>query len=183
MASYGRSYEVMNNSEKYGGRALLSRTLFLNEFIQKVGALDLGCTGNRFTWENRQKGKAFIKERLDRFLANRNWLVAFKNATVEHLISEVSNHVPIMLNTARRDFKIGRRPIHFIEAWTSNASSLDVVNEAWGTHVRGGMESHRVRRRLNATAKALRIWNRTHFGYAHERILVLERELESLQFG
>lgn len=78
---------------------------------------------------------------------------------------------------------IGRRPFRFIEAWTSDESRMDVVKEAWGSHVRGRMETHKVQRRLNVTAKAFRIWNRNYFGFAHKKIKMLERELELLQFG
>lgn len=40
-----------------------------------------------------------------------------------------------------------------------------------------------MQRRLNTKARALRSWNQNHFGYAHEKIKILERELEILQFN
>lgn len=94
---------------------LYNRRSFLSDFIHSTDAVDLGWGGNRFTWENRQNGRAFIKERLDRFLANKEWLDIFEDASVDHLNSEVSNHVPILRNTAGRETKAGRRPFWFLE--------------------------------------------------------------------
>lgn len=42
------------------------------------------------------------------------------------------------------------------------------------------MESHRVQRRLNYTAMALREWNRTSFGFAYEHIKRLEKDLDKV---
>lgn len=65
-----------------------------------MGAFDLDFVGKMFTWENRQTGQAYIKERLNKFLAYREWLNFFGDVTVEHLMAEVSDHIPILLNTA-----------------------------------------------------------------------------------
>lgn len=57
--------EVVEESEKMGGRAIWKRRLFFKPCIQALGAVDLGFVGKKFTWENRQTGKWYIKERLD----------------------------------------------------------------------------------------------------------------------
>lgn len=64
--------EILNIGEKFGGKTTGIRKSYLNEFFQNVGALDLEYTGKRFTWENRQEGRAYVKGRLDRFIANRD---------------------------------------------------------------------------------------------------------------
>lgn len=65
--------------------------------MQSMGALDMGFMDKRFTWENKEEGRAYIKERLDRFLANRDWLHMFEEAKVEQLCSEASDHALIFL--------------------------------------------------------------------------------------
>lgn len=80
--------------------------------------------------KNRQEGSAYIKERLDRFLANKDWPMLFSDATVEHLATEVSNHIPILLNTAGQRKAIGQRPFQFLKAWTSDENSSKVVKHA-----------------------------------------------------
>lgn len=70
--------ELANSGEKFGGRVSANRIWFLNEFMKTVGTLDLGYTGKRFIWENRQDGRAYIKEMLDHFMANKDWIHLFE---------------------------------------------------------------------------------------------------------
>lgn len=145
--------------------------------------MDLGWIGNQFKWANHQEGKAFIKEMLDRFLTNREWLEYYARASVDHLSSELSNHAPIMLNTSEGEVKKGRILFRFLEAWITDNSSSATVEKAWFNSVRGGMKAHKVQRQLQATVKALSEWNRSHFGIVQERIKKLENDLERMQFG
>lgn len=48
--------------------------MFLKEFMQNLGGIDLGFCGSRYTWENNQEGIALIKERLDRVIVNDLWM-------------------------------------------------------------------------------------------------------------
>lgn len=97
-------------------------------------------------------------------------------------MAEVSNHIPILLNTVGSKIFRGKRHFRFLEVWTTENSSLEVVKNAWEQHARGGMEPHKVQRRLNCTARALRIWNRSVFGFTHDRIGSLEKDLERICF-
>lgn len=42
--------EVVDESEKLGGRAIWNRKMYLRKFIHNVGAVDLGFEGNKYTW-------------------------------------------------------------------------------------------------------------------------------------
>lgn len=95
--------EVVDEEEKLGGREIWRRKLFLKEFIQGVGAVDLGFKGRKYTWENRHLGTHLIKERLDRALASKEWLHLFSEAQVEHLMMQESDHASILLRTAIED--------------------------------------------------------------------------------
>lgn len=145
--------------EKYKGKMSVCVHFFLSDFTHSMGVMDLGSVGKHFTWENRQEGKTFIMERLDSFLANRDCLNYFSEATVEDLVTEVSDHSPILLNTDKGRYVGVNRPFRFFEAWTSYTSSLKVVKATWKHSIRGRMEAHKVQRRLNGTARALREWN------------------------
>lgn len=107
-------------------------------------------------------------------MVNRDWIEIFGEAMVEHLNLEVLDHAPILLNTSENGSGTEMRPFQLLEAWTSDESSSDVVKEAWNNQVRRGMEAHKVQCRLNATAKALHVWNINHFGISHESINALE---------
>jgi hypothetical protein len=47
--------------------------------------IDLGYFGNPFTWSDKRHGKGNICERLDRCIANKEWISVFSNAAVTHL--------------------------------------------------------------------------------------------------
>lgn len=61
--------------------------------------LDLGYSGNPFTWTNGRHGRGLIKERLDRGLVNREWCLLFPRATVTHIARVASDHAQVILNT------------------------------------------------------------------------------------
>lgn len=98
--------------------------------MQKLGAIDLGFQGKRFTWENNQVGRGLIKERLDRAFADKHWLLLFPSVSVTHLVKEFSDHCPIFISAEKLSNK-GERPFRFIQAWTTDGQSHQVVDYAW----------------------------------------------------
>lgn len=140
----------------------------------------MGFIGWWFTWENKQDGRALINERLDRAVANNIWMGNFPDSSVHYLRMEELDHCPISILSNKRAVK-GTRPFRFLHAWTTDDSSIQVINEAWNLNSRGRMHNHRLMQSLNATTKALRKWNREIFGFAQFKIKDLEGELETLQ--
>lgn len=65
--------------------------------MQEADGIDLGFIGGRYTWDNCQSGQALIRERLNRALANRDWLSLNPKTIVEHLLFEASDHCPILI--------------------------------------------------------------------------------------
>ncbi|KAF3449197.1 hypothetical protein FNV43_RR09925 [Rhamnella rubrinervis] len=171
--------EVINDYKKHGGRSI-NKKGFLNTFIQKVAAIDLGFNGSRFTWSNNQSGGNWIREFLDIACVNREWLSLFPNALVTNLLLESSDHNLILLMLAEKA-EVGIRPFMYIKAWSIGKSCIGVVRRAWNRDIIGGMEAHRTVKRLANTVRELKRWNRTHFGIAHERIKSLENQLAALQ--
>lgn len=58
---------IVNAQEKYGGvKGGTSAPNYLKEMMLDLGAIDLGYSGNKFTWAKGRWGHAAIKERLDR---------------------------------------------------------------------------------------------------------------------
>lgn len=94
---------IDNPDDKVGGLpfSLSSNDPFLS-FIHSNGLIDLGFNGNSFTWSNKRSDDRNVKERLDRSLANREWLSLFPNATITHLPMIASDHALIILNLGGR---------------------------------------------------------------------------------
>lgn len=53
--------------------------------MESLGIVDLGFVGIRFTWENMQFHSNYIRERLEQFLADKEWIAKLQEARVEHL--------------------------------------------------------------------------------------------------
>lgn len=90
--------EVVDALEKFGGRPVWRKSLYLQTFLNDTGGVYLGFRGRKFTWTNGQEGLALIKERLDRAVVNDYWILHFPKATMEHLEMEMSDHCPILLH-------------------------------------------------------------------------------------
>jgi len=100
------------------------------------GAIDLGYSGNKFTWAKGRWGNAMIKRKLDRGIANISWRLAFPKASLSHLGAIMSDHTPILLDTNPvEDF--AHRPFHFEVAWLRDERCLPVIEKAWEVVPRG----------------------------------------------
>lgn len=174
--------EVMDESEKFGGRTIWNHRLYLRGFIQKVGAIDLGFELGKFTWDNGHMGNSFINERLDRGLACKEWVFQFHIARVFHLLNEESDHIPILLNTEEME-TMPRRPLWYFKVESGDNTSFAVVENAWRRHCFHQREAKRTIQRLNQTAQAFKRWNKFHFGNSFEHIKGLEGQPIQLQSG
>lgn len=89
------------------------------EDIDSNGLLDLGWINQKFTWSNRHNNDTFMKERLDRVVANISWINVFSSFGVEVLIIGQSDHNPILLTTTERyELKPrNQRQFHYEAKW------------------------------------------------------------------
>ncbi|WJX56063.1 hypothetical protein P8452_41758 [Trifolium repens] len=77
---------ILNSNEKYGSNPMDDNlTSLFRTTLNSCGLQDLGYNGDIFTWNNRQEEPHFIKARLDRFLANSDWISLFPHYSNSHL--------------------------------------------------------------------------------------------------
>jgi hypothetical protein len=89
---------VLNSSEKLGGNPIeYNLTKLFNDTFNACDLYDLGYCGNKFTWVNNQTDNIHIKERIDRYCANTNWISCFPRYSNKHLLRYTSDHNPILL--------------------------------------------------------------------------------------
>ena len=90
--------EIVSGLEKLGGssRSQVQMQLF-REAIDECGFLDLGLSGSQFTWQKHFSNGHSIWERLDRCLANNDWLIKFAGSKVHHLHCSTSDHNPLWI--------------------------------------------------------------------------------------
>ena len=73
---------IVNEEEQLGGNKGGSSSInYLKELLFELNAVDLGYSGNKFTWARGKWGKASIKSRLDRGVENISWRLAYPRAT------------------------------------------------------------------------------------------------------
>ncbi|CAN1188574.1 hypothetical protein LINPERHAP2_LOCUS39416 [Linum perenne] len=80
-----------------------------NDFILDIAVLDMGCSGDIFTWCNNNRQGNVIKQRLDRGMCNGGWNELFRRARIVHELRVESDHCPIVLQTEHEGGRFGRR--------------------------------------------------------------------------
>lgn len=123
---------VVSQQDKMGGRTVRNSSLSrsMSRFLWQTGVIDLGFSGNPFTWTNGREGSGLIMGRLDRGLGNGDWRQLFPRAIVRHLVRYASGHTPILLDTMG-DFDQCPRPFRFEAFWALDHRSAQVVHDAW----------------------------------------------------
>jgi hypothetical protein len=106
------------------------------DFVLDNGLMDLGFSGNPFTWNNKRHGKFNIKECLDKGLSNHLWVFLFSNSHLTHLPASKSNHNPLLLSTSSNCPNLPK-PFKFEAFWTQDISSHAIIADAWNTPFNG----------------------------------------------
>lgn len=155
--------DITSQQDKRGGNCFAQSSKGgLNSVIFNQGLIDLGFSGNSFTWSNERGGRPNIKERIDRGIANVEWRSIFHRAIVSHLPAIGSDHNPILLDTIGEVSNFSK-PFKFEKMWTTSRESFDVINHAWELQVHGSI-AYKLCVKLKETKKLLKIWNRDVFG-------------------
>ena len=176
----GDFHMILSQSDKFGGRlyACSSNDAF-HGFLATCGMIDLGFSGNPFTWSNKRMDHHLIKECLDRGIANPFWVHLFPHFFVRHLPAQSSDHNPIILDTTSTDLSLPR-PFRFEEFWTYDSTCGSVISSAWNPCFPGSLHVV-LSKNIKATKSALRSWNHHHFGNIQRRISSTLLQLDLLQ--
>lgn len=108
---------IMNDNEQSGGKK--GRTLatnYLKELLLEFNVVDLGYSGNKFTWAKGKWGSAAIKKRLDRGVVSISWRLAHPKDSITHLGAIKFAHTPILLDTNPSN-SFAHRPFRFEAVW------------------------------------------------------------------
>lgn len=124
--------EILNNDEKEGGiRHTWSHPRYLRNFMDYNGLIDVGFSGQKFTWENRRTGTELIRERLDRAIVNSHWLSFWPNTTVDHSSRVGSDHCPLIINPTPPQPKF-KKQFKFEAFWFEEPECERIIQRSWG---------------------------------------------------
>ena len=124
--------EIVSSLEKLGGssRSPIQMQLF-REAIDECGFIDLGFTGSQYTWQRHFSNGHSIWERLDRCLANNDWLIKFAGSKVHHLHCSTSDHIPMLIVPNGIEFARPSKPFRFEEMWLSDKGCDETIAAVW----------------------------------------------------
>lgn len=152
---------------------------YLKELLFEFNAVDLGNSGNKFTWAKGRWGNTVIKRRLDRGVASISWRLAFPKATITLLGATKSDHTPILLDTYPKD-SFAHRPLRFEAVWLRDESCQFVIENAWIIEA-SGSDFVKLYKKQASTRDALRKWNKQIFGRCQDRINSLLQKIKQFQ--
>ena len=95
--------EIIHPDEKSGGKERdAGQMREFREVLSRCGLSDLGFVGPRFTWCNGRFGDQRTLLRLDRMVANDEWIKFFPEAKVHHISMSASDHCLLSLHLKKK---------------------------------------------------------------------------------
>lgn len=161
--------------EKQGGSQLTFDDMRkFREVAEDCDFINLGFSGDPFTWDNSKSADQHVKERLDRGLGNVDWRLLFPGAVIFHDDYWGSDHraLKILLdppiNTDRSVARINKR--FLTESWwLSNPDCRDIIMNSWlSSNVSGVGENFMAG--LARCGTALKSWSYSTFGHIPRRL-------------
>ncbi|KAL6184298.1 hypothetical protein ACLB2K_045701 [Fragaria x ananassa] len=165
--------------EKWGGAPPeIWRIKLFQDFISNAMLRDLNFQGPEYTWFAIRNRKVFIKERLDRAMANIHWCTAQSKTQVFHLSKIGSDHRPILIDTLPVETK-GKPLFRYENFWNDHEECIPLIRGICRTE---GL-ANPMRRwitNLGESTLALKKWSRTVFPTSHAQVRSLIQDLEAL---
>lgn len=143
------------------------------EWIFEEGMIDLGYTGNKYTWMRGRDRDSFKGARLDRAMGTTEWLSMFPEISVHHLPIFNSNHAPVLVRLKNKS-ESKKYGFKFQAAWLTHPEFTNKVRELWNDEETTSDNNKRI-------APMLMDWNRRCFGNIHKRKKHLLARLEGIQ--
>ncbi|EEF33726.1 conserved hypothetical protein [Ricinus communis] len=91
--------DILSREENWGKNPHLGWLLEgFQSIIRDCGLMDLNVSGHKFTWKKGKGTYAWVKEKLDRIMANATWISKFNSYKAYNLSMFSSNHSPLFLD-------------------------------------------------------------------------------------
>ena len=119
---------------------------------------------------------------MDRAAANEAWKLKFPEATVKHIISHASDHLPLILQNHVAPRRQARKEsgFKFEEAWLFWDDCTKVVQEAWENSEIGETALETVRLKIHGCSSELKAWGVAKTHPSTNEIKALQKQIEWL---
>ena len=152
--------EILRSHEKKGGRARPEVQMRdFCETLDECGFSNLGFIGKKFTLCKRLTGGVTVWERLDRAIANHEWISLFPGYSVTHLDTVFSDHKPLSIHMEGMPIQ-NQRPWRFEQVWLNDESCHTTVEAAWESPFFSSNPMSVVEANVNNCQRKLKEWSR-----------------------
>ncbi|XP_010424030.1 PREDICTED: uncharacterized protein LOC104709061 [Camelina sativa] len=167
---------IVRLDEQSGGNGRLSSdSLAFGDWINNLSLIDLGFSGNQFTWKRRRTEGNFVAKRLDRVLCCPQLRLRWQDACVTHLPFLASDHTPLYVRLGPEVHREPRRrPFRFEAAWLKHHSFKELLAASWD----GQLKTPEA---LALLQHKLKRWNKDIFGDIQQKKEALLREIKEIQ--
>ncbi|KAL2892477.1 DELLA protein GAIP-B [Bienertia sinuspersici] len=125
-----------------GGLSLMwSNDIEFPSVVDDLGLKDIPIEGRFYTWSNRRDGDDFLEEKLDRVLANNEWLNVFPDSCANTITWDGSEHFPIVFKLNQEvEGPTEETPklFRFEARWLHDENFDTFLKEAWNDSLSEG---------------------------------------------
>lgn len=118
---------VLTNEERIGARPNKQEVADFANCLSYCKLEDVKFNGRFFTWTNKQDGEARVMSKLDRILANAEWMHSFVTAEVTFMPEGYFDHCPAVIR-CYGEVK-GHKRFRFFNMWSKADEFHDLVSE------------------------------------------------------
>ncbi|KAL8461605.1 hypothetical protein ACS0TY_032911 [Phlomoides rotata] len=172
--------EIRLSSEKKGGgpRPLQQMANF-KQVLNEIGMQEFCAKGPKFTWQQRRRGKTDILEKLDRYVASREWMDLFPDSTVNNLEFFGSDHRAIQTSFTHETnlpSKMLKGRFFFENKWMLDNDFKQIVANSWNQ----SEATLNLPNRISKCGDYLTKWAKENVGNTLKKIKQVNTTLEHL---
>ncbi|OMP12130.1 reverse transcriptase [Corchorus capsularis] len=170
--------DFLYHHEKEGGKERNPQKLqCFRNMMDTCGLFDLHYQGQRFTWLD--KRESLIKERIDRAIANMQWMETFAKTQVFNLPIVGSDHSPILVDSNFCDKKVPKQ-FKFEIIWDEKEECEQIIRDGWSSAFQGS-HSYQVVQKLKKCRRMLIAWSKKAFPNNKKVVEELMNEVATIQ--
>ncbi|XP_074277741.1 uncharacterized protein LOC141601364 [Silene latifolia] len=170
---------VLYANERIGSQVTDAEIKGFQNCVDVCGLYDLVSTGAYFTWNNKQEGDARVYSRIDRVLANEEWILNGPSGNVTFLPEGLYDHSPCLIELGE-DIERRKGPFKYFNMWGKHAEFKNIVMETWKQPVHGCYMFQLVKK-LKYLKHPLKKLNNGSYGDIENSAMVAKLLLESIR--
>ncbi|XP_071714550.1 uncharacterized protein [Rutidosis leptorrhynchoides] len=150
------------------------------ECVECIGVSDINHTGLHFTWNQRPNADTGFLKKVDRIMANNEFVSAFINSYAIFQPYRISDHCPAALKVPSK-VVTKPKPFRFSNFIVEHELFQSTIKDGWNVEVKGH-KMYCLVKKLRILKKPLRklMWSK---GNIHTRVITMRAELDNAQIN